>query len=982
MKRYGVSKRLKMLVLLQLLTAVPFAFSEPQAEASYLNPSSEVVKIGGEYRLGNDSFANLDGAGQDGKTIAAEATSDVTVLEGHPRNYTIGMAHGAKNNTIRLDMQGHNFSISGNYVIIGILDERNQTKNNVIQIQNANHINLHTGHAGTNKIMNSGYDGELVLEGNSLTLSSKDSQPNYFPGFVTNRGSISRVDIKGDITVDVNSIGVAVNQKADALFESRDGSITVNAAASAVKARTEGQQRFKAAKNIKLWTWDTAPSSPTFMNKDVVYASGSALVEMNAGADVDVVNTIHYDGTAVIHNDGGTITSESGGTTTITGEMGSGILSDKGTIELTAARGIRIGGDALDGHGNAVHGALETGIDATGGTVTLHSDATVLGSKAVQSTGGTVTFEKGAILTGTEGALMVSNGGLLSAMDTGTAKQVTGPVQSEGDGSKAEAVFATDDSYLNGDAAAKDKGTVDLTFAGGAVWNGKASAYEGTEAGTLQVSLNDEALWNMAASSHITLLSGEGGTVRFRNGGDALEADTVTGSHTYAMDLDYRNHDASDMLYAVNGTSDKQKLHIKNISALNHQMKEGDAVRFATVRNAGGGFQEGTRYYASNGVYNDALIVNYRKISEDPAAAENYDGGNKPSEDTAADLYGGEEGTNIYLVKKEKVEIDQGAHTPKKAADIVWRYVNDLDTFTNRTGETQYFTSGADQGGWLRFKYRNLGIDGAGEVDGNTYELGYTAVVRQDAEYKHRFGAALAYGKETGRFEGYGGDLEVRDMTAALYDTQEFYPAAETMARKPAWKQGTHSYWDNYLKFHHVRTQYSAVDRHSEMRYDGKYSQNVVNLSTEYGRENKLDESWSWVPQTQLQFSYVGGYAYEDSEGIHVSADHSWSLVGRLGFDLVKHLDPRQDSKLYVKASLLHEFLEGYDICSRSFSSEGYDSGIYRSEESQKGTWGAIGLGCSIKSGKEQYLYLDAERYIGHDFSRTYNVRAGINWRF
>lgn len=74
--------------------------------------------------------------------------------------------------------------------------------------------------------------------------------------------------------------------------------------------------------------------------------------------------------------------------------------------------------------------------------------------------------------------------------------------------------------------------------------------------------------------------------------------------------------------------------------------------------------------------------------------------------------------------------------------------------------------------------------------------------------------------------------------------------------------------------------------------------------------------------------------------------------------------------------------MEGYDICSRSFSSEGYDSGIYRSEESQKGTWGAIGLGCSIKSGKEQYLYLDAERYIGHDFSRTYNVRAGINWRF
>ena len=44
--------------------------------------------------------------------------------------------------------------------------------------------------------------------------------------------------------------------------------------------------------------------------------------------------------------------------------------------------------------------------------------------------------------------------------------------------------------------------------------------------------------------------------------------------------------------------------------------------------------------------------------------------------------------------------------------------------------------------------------------------------------------------------------------------------------------------------------------------------------------------------------------------------------------------------------------------------------------------WGVIGLGYSTVIGKNQTFYVDAERYVGNDFSRTYDIRAGINWKF
>jgi outer membrane autotransporter protein len=990
-------------VLLAIMAAaIPYFYAMPQAEAgnsyaaSYLSSGQETA-IGGNYVLDTsntygsvNTFALFSSADTNGETIAAKAVSDVSISGGSNQYYVVGMATGASNNTISLDMQGHDLSIDGNYVVVGIMNKNDGTSNNAIRILNAGDITLSTEYEGINKVANSGTTGSLEIEGNSLTITSQETETNAYPGFVTTRQSVSTVNTTGDIIIDVHSIGTGVASQGETYFNSEAGSILVNSAGSAVKVAGSGKQVFEAGGNIGLWTWANTATSASFMNKDVVYAAGSAVFGMNAGGNVDIVNTIDYDGTAAVHNNGGTITSVSGGATNITGEMGYGILNASGTTEFTAGEGIFIGGDASDYDGNAVTGALETGISASGGTVTLHSDTEVTADTAVASSGGTVTFEEGAVLNGTEGtAITVSGGGTVIAEDTESAKQVDGLISVTGTGSEANVVFAGSDSYLAGNVLAAETGTADLTFSDTATWTGESDtgllAYQDGEAtenqiGTINLELNDSAVWLMTDSSSLTSLSGSGGTVYYQDGGEALQVGTVTGSHTWALDLNYADHSQSDMIYVVNGTSDTQTLVVKNINELNSQMSDGDAVRFATVKYAGGGFNEGTTYYVASGLYNDTLTVDYRTISEDPDADENYDGGEKPSQETVASLYGGDDATNIYLVKAAGAGIEEnktaGAVTPDKTRDIVWRYVTDLDTFTDRTGQSVYFTPGADQGGWVRLRYRNLGVDGVGEVDGNTYELGYTTVSRQNDERKDRFSASVSYGKETGSWEGYGGDIEIRDFTVSLFDTHEYYPSPEEMAKKPAWKQGTHSYWDNYFKYHHVKTEYGAIDHHTGLKYDGDYSQNVYSLSTEYGRVNKLDEKWSFVPQAQLQLSYLGGYDYEDSQGLHVDGDHDWSLIGRLGFDLVRDFHDSCDSKLYFKASLLHEFLDGNDI------TVSYGSDRLVNEADQSGTWGVVGLGYSSKIGEKQYFYLDAERYFGNDFSRTYNIRAGINWKF
>jgi outer membrane autotransporter protein len=683
------------------------------------------------------------------------------------------------------------------------------------------------------------------------------------------------------------------------------------------------------------------------------------------------------------------------GSTTLTTENGdneitssnTAVLSQGGETVLTAENGSNI----LTGTENAVY-AVDGGTVSVNGTAQISSgNKALLASSpytdSTQTVNSAVNVNYGADST---------IDGDITAMQDGTVT-VT-PASSDATINVTSNIVAyghemiTDDSGTTREAEPSEYegGTVELDLTGGSTFTGTSSvAYDladdkGTEReGTVNIDLPADALWYMTDSSSVTNLSGNGGTVYFQNGGYSLQIGTLTGSHTFAMDLSM-DGTQSDMLYINEGTSDEQTLQIKNLSELDSEMQAGDAVRFAVVGNSLDEFRDGKVIATTtSSLYRNTLSIEYRDVATDSLNTEVYndeyngDGTNKPTTADVNALYVDPytDPQNVYVVKTSE-GLNDGAVTPSRNRDLIWRYMTTLDTFTKRDGEARYFTDEGKRGAWVRLGYSNLGIDGVGEVDGNTYELGWTTVSRQNDERKHRFSASVAYGKPKGHFEGYGGDLTVRDFSVNLYDTHEYYPSAEELANKPEWKKESHAYWDNYLKYHHVKTEYDAYDHVVGTKYSGDYDQDVWNLSTEYGHKLMLSKDWFWVPQAQLQLSYLGSYDYVDSQGLHVDGDSDWSLIGRLGFDLVRDLHDSRDSKIYFKASLLHEFLDGNDVTTS------YDGDRYVNEGDQSGTWGVVGLGFSSKIGDKQYFYLDAERYFGNDFERTYDIRAGVNWKF
>ena len=156
----------------------------------------------------------------------------------------------------------------------------------------------------------------------------------------------------------------------------------------------------------------------------------------------------------------------------------------------------------------------------------------------------------------------------------------------------------------------------------------------------------------------------------------------------------------------------------------------------------------------------------------------------------------------------------------------------------------------------------------------------------------------------------------------------------------------------------------------------GDYSNNVFSASAEYGKKNDMGGGWYFEPQAQLQFARVTGADYVTSQDTKVSLDGINSLIGRAGFRLGRDLD--ENSTVYVKADLLHEFLGDQTISAYDITT----NGVYRETFENKGTWYDVGFGFATAIGKNSYAFMDFEKSFGNDNDETYQVNAGVQWTF
>ena len=206
-------------------------------------------------------------------------------------------------------------------------------------------------------------------------------------------------------------------------------------------------------------------------------------------------------------------------------------------------------------------------------------------------------------------------------------------------------------NLLEGDMKAygteKEKNaTVNLTVDNALAGEGTIAAANG---GTVNLSLGEGAMWDVTGQSWVTELNGNNSLVILDGdgtGGHALHVGKLTGTNTFTMNV--RPDETGDMLYVKDGSqAGTQNLIINNRDEVLRDMAEGEKIRFATVQNAVGGFNEGDVNVASGafgrstriagaGVFNVDFDIEYHKYGDDVE-------GDKAGEDaeTANDVYNG-----------------------------------------------------------------------------------------------------------------------------------------------------------------------------------------------------------------------------------------------------------------------------------------------------------------------------------------------------
>lgn len=719
-----------------------------------------------------------------------------------------------------------------------------------------------------------------------------------------------------------------------------------------------------------------------------IYAFGAVSYEGNVTKLGDgVVNTADIDITT--NSTGGTVENV-------------GIRADGGNVTVNGAANISANASGA-AEGSKVYGIWST----VGGNITIN------GKTTISTSGG----QDIAVVAGTENWTDVNaepDGGTNNInLNYGAGSNIKGDIISGYGGNitigntigNAETGISTLSTRnnagtlkLTGDALSANGGKLSINLTSGSTWTGRADDYQDADlkeqvesgffnpkfsheiaaSGTVNVNLAEGARWDVTGQSWLTKLEGTGGVIDMRNGvaddtSHAVHIGDLEGSHTFVMDLD-TEHSVSDMLFIKGNAGGEQKLWINSINGLEN-LKDGDSLRFATVNSENLTFSGDYNFgsygnakngimLADNGVMNNAFVIKSEKYDVNDSKKENegYNGGTEFDEVKPGDEYVDEnyaDATNWLLAKDSSGDkVSDAGKTIINMSKVNYNNAIYMDRLNKRLGEARYISPEDEQGMWVRIRHDRIGKDDAFRSQNTMYEMGYD--VKQDCDNgERRVGMAIDYMDGKAEYTGIAGDGDVKRYGLWLYDT---------------WLGDKGHYTDYVLKWGHLENDFDIMARTTGEKITGDYSNNVFSASAEYGKKNDMGGGWYFEPQAQLQFARVTGADYVTSQDTKVSLDGINSLIGRAGFRLGRDLN--ENSTVYIKADLLHEFLGDQDITATDIT------GTLREEYENKGTWYDVGFGFATALGKSSYAFMDFEKSFGNDNDETYQINAGVQWTF
>ena len=571
----------------------------------------------------------------------------------------------------------------------------------------------------------------------------------------------------------------------------------------------------------------------------------------------------------------------------------------------------------------------------------------------VQGAGATLSAQN-AFITSNKIAIQAIRGG-----DARFAGIVTtdAAITAEARDEKSEIIFEkgivthADDTTMT--AADGAKISVNSTGAGKVQYTGTTDITGQTSVGTLDMTLNGaESYWNLTGDSRATKLTNNGARLDMTADGNKFSTLTLANlsgeNGTVLMDIDAsKNADNSDQIHVTNMFSGTQTVDLHRTDGNGEPAAAGTVIAKVNVNE--GTFiaddTEGTLFYNrytldkqatdEQGYTTEWYIKEIEHIGPEPG----------PEPDDPAVPEAPRETTTVNSVMSAA---SLNYHT--------WRTQN--DKLMQRMGDLRK-SGGANNGAWFRFGGSKINFGGRHGFDNEYmyYEVGYDRIIRETSKYTWFGGVAFSYGEGDSSYARGDGDNESKAVS--LYLTQIN-------------KGG--SYLDLVFKLGRWDDDFAVRDSYGE-RITGETENTGISFSAEYGKKIALNKNGFYIePQAQLTYGHLDGDTYTTSNGVSVHQEGIESLVGRFGFNL--GWDISKTSNIYLKASVLHEFLGDYGVSMSDATGRVRLAGDYGD------TWFEYGLGAAFTLGKRgnDFLYFDVERSEGGDLDMEWRWNAGFRF--
>lgn len=256
-------------------------------------------------------------------------------------------------------------------------------------------------------------------------------------------------------------------------------------------------------------------------------------------------------------------------------------------------------------------------------------------------------------------------------------------------------------------------------------------------------------------------------------------------------------------------------------------------------------------------------------------------------------------------------------------------------------------TSSGTNGAWARYDGGKLSGEGGLETDFNTIQVGFDTMPTPDAV---RLGLAFSY--TDGDADYARGSADMKAYGLAAYGT---------------WLGQNGQFADIVARLGKADT---------DMRVDGTHNGSIKNyalsLSGEFGWRFDLTNAVYLEPQVEATYTYVNGDDLKLGTAKY-DVDSVDSFMTRAG--LAAGLKcPNEKGNVYVRASVVHEFLGDAKISAQN----GSVSNTY--ETNGEDTWVEYGLGINANLTKSTYMWADVERTSGGALDEDWRATVGVRY--